>query len=73
MEATPRNRRERRHPEEVPRLAYTPEEAAAAVHLSRARIYELIADGSLPSVKIGKSRRIRHDDLVALLDNNDAA
>jgi excisionase family DNA binding protein len=42
----------------VDRLLYTPEEAALALGVSRCKVYELIADGSLFSVKIGRSRRI---------------
>jgi excisionase family DNA binding protein len=40
------------------RLLLTPVEAADALGLSRTRIYELMASGELPSVKIGRSRRI---------------
>lgn len=52
-----------------PRLAYTVEEAGEELSLSRSRIYELIASGDLASVKIGRSRRIRHEALVAYLDS----
>lgn len=34
------------------------EEAAFLASVSRAQIYALIADGQLPSLKIGRSRRI---------------
>ena len=50
------------------RLAYPPAEAAELLSLSRARLYQLIADGTIPSLKIGKSRRITHAALVAFLD-----
>lgn len=36
----------------------TAEQAAAELQIARRRIFEMIADGTLPSVKIGKSRRI---------------
>jgi excisionase family DNA binding protein len=39
-------------------LLLTPEQAAAELQIARRRIFEMIADGTLPSVKIGKSRRI---------------
>jgi excisionase family DNA binding protein len=39
-------------------LLLTPEEAAAELRIARRRIFEMIGDGTLPSVKIGKSRRI---------------
>ena len=49
------------------RLAYSPSEAAELLGLSRARVYELMASGDLPSLRIGRSRRIRHEALVAFL------
>lgn len=39
-------------------LLYRPEEAAEVLSLSRATVYELLSSGSLPSIKIGRSRRI---------------
>jgi len=39
-------------------VAWTPEEAAEALGIGRTQIYELIANGALKSVKIGRSRRI---------------
>lgn len=39
-------------------MLLTPEQAAAELQIARRRIFGLIADGTLPSVKIGKSRRI---------------
>ena len=38
-------------------------EAANQLGISRAKLYELIADGTIPAVKIGGCRRIRMDDL----------
>lgn len=35
-----------------------PAEAADAIGISRSKIYELIASGSIPSVSVGKSRRV---------------
>ena len=43
------------------------EQAADRLKISRAHTYELIRTGSLPSVKIGRSRRIRESDLVAFI------
>ena len=34
------------------------EEVAEAIGLSRAKVYELLTEGRIPSVKIGRSRRI---------------
>jgi excisionase family DNA binding protein len=38
-------------------------EAANQLGISRAKLYELIADGTIPAVKIGGCRRIRLCDL----------
>ncbi len=35
--------------------------------VSRAKIYELMASGELPSVRVGGSRRIRAEDLDAFV------
>lgn len=43
-------------------------EAAAALGLSRAKVYELIKRGALPSVRIDGSRRVRASDLRAYVD-----
>jgi excisionase family DNA binding protein len=40
------------------KLLLTPEEAAAMLSVGRTRVYELIAQGELFSVRIGASRRI---------------
>ncbi|MFN2557782.1 MAG: helix-turn-helix domain-containing protein [Nitriliruptorales bacterium] len=37
--------------------------AAKRLALSRSKLYELIADGELPTVRIGRARRIAHTDL----------
>jgi excisionase family DNA binding protein len=46
-------------------LLYKPEQAAAALGVGRSTVFELIADGSLPSVKIGRSRRVPRTALEA--------
>jgi len=38
---------------------------AECLRVSRTRVFELLASGVLPSVKIGKVRRVRWVDLVA--------
>ncbi|MFF5496358.1 helix-turn-helix domain-containing protein [Streptomyces aquilus] len=47
----------------VDRLLYTPEEAAEALAIGRSTLYELMADGVLTYIKLGRSRRIRRTDL----------
>lgn len=44
-------------------------EAAAQLGISRAKLYELLSDGSLPSVRVDGCRRIRRDDLLAFVEN----
>ena len=56
--------------EAVERLAYTTFEAAAAVGVSRAHIYNEMARGNLPSVALGRTRRIMRDDLLAWCQRN---
>lgn len=49
------------------RLAYRVPEAADAIGISRAKAYELIASGELPSVRIGSSVRVPVEALRAWL------
>lgn len=39
-------------------MLLTPEETARTLHIARTRVYAMIAEGVLPSIKIGSSRRI---------------
>lgn len=45
-------------------------EAAEIVGLSRSKVYELLADGLLPSIRIGRTRRIDIADLDAFIDRH---
>ena len=47
----------------VDRLLYTPEEAAEALAIGRSTFYELMADGVVTYIKLGRLRRIRRTDL----------
>jgi excisionase family DNA binding protein len=40
------------------RLLLRVEEAAEVMGLSRAKVYELLTEGRIPSIKLGRSRRI---------------
>lgn len=51
--------------EPVSRLLYRVGEAAVALGLSRAKVYELISSGALRSVRIDGARRIKAVDLEA--------
>ncbi len=42
----------------IPRLLLTPVEAAAAIGISRTRIFALMSSGAVESVRVGRSRRI---------------
>jgi len=46
------------------KLFIKPKEAAEALCLGRSKIYELIADGTIPSVRIGKSIRVPVKELL---------
>lgn len=46
------------------RLFIKPKEAAGALCFGRSKIYELIADGTIPSVRIGKSIRVPIKELL---------
>ena len=47
------------------KLLLRPHEAAEALGLCRSKVYELIASGAIPSITIGKSRRIPLEALRA--------
>lgn len=47
----------------VERLLYRPAEAADSIGVSRSRMYELIASGEVPSVRVGRTLRVPVDAL----------
>lgn len=47
----------------------TPKAAAEILCVSRSKLYQLIGEGALPSVRIDGSRRIDTTDLQAFVDN----
>ena len=47
------------------RLLLTVEEAADCLGVGRTYMFHLIGEGLVPSVRVGKLRRIRPDDLEA--------
>lgn len=55
------------------KLAFSVEEAADIIGISRRTIYELIRTGDLGSVKIGSRRLIRQSDITRFLDGLEAA
>ena len=60
--------------EEIPPLLFTPEEAARFLRVGRHRVFDLIRQRELRSVKVGTSRRISARalvDYVASLEGSD--
>lgn len=53
---------------DTPRLAYSVDEAADMIGISRRSIYELLRSGQLRSVKIGARRLVRRSDLDTFLE-----
>lgn len=49
------------------KLAYTVEEAAELLSLSRAQVYRLIETETLPTVTVGRARRITYAQLDAFV------
>jgi len=47
------------------KLLLRPTEAAEVIGLGRSKMYELLAKGIVPSIRIGKSVRVPVDDLRA--------
>jgi excisionase family DNA binding protein len=51
-------------------------ETARLLHISEGKLYQLLDDGTIPSVRIGRRRLIRHStlvDVVAQLERDGAA
>lgn len=51
------------------RLLYRVSDVAACLSLSRTKVYELVRSGTLPSVRIGGTRRVRGADLTAYVES----
>jgi excisionase family DNA binding protein len=52
------------------RLALTPEEAAQAIGIGRTKIYELLANGRIRSVKVGRRLVVPMSAIDAFLAGN---
>jgi excisionase family DNA binding protein len=50
------------------RLLLRPAEAAEAIGVGRSKIYELLATGELPSIRVGSSVRVPLDQLREWID-----
>jgi excisionase family DNA binding protein len=49
-------------------LLLRPEDAAKALGLGRSKMYALLADGTIPSVRVGTSLRVPSEALKAWVD-----
>ena len=58
------------HP--IPKLLLTLPEAGRVLAISRSKMYDLLNSGDLPSVHIGRSRRVRMSDVEAFVKNGGA-
>jgi len=47
----------------------TPKEVGQLLKLGKTKVHYLLASGEIPSIKIGKNRRIRESDLIIFLDS----
>jgi excisionase family DNA binding protein len=56
-------REETRKPEDLAPLLLTVDEAAQLIRISRSKLYELLQRREIPSIAIGRSRRIPADGL----------
>jgi excisionase family DNA binding protein len=54
------------HTDTIPRHAYSLEEAARSISLSRRALYNLIEAGALRTVKLGRRRIVPRDELERL-------
>ena len=57
----------------VERILYRPVEAAEAIGISRARLYELMNSGEIPSVRVGNVKRVPVDKLREWVDRQSGA
>jgi excisionase family DNA binding protein len=51
-------------------LAHRPRDITELTGYSRAFVYQLISDGKLPHIRVGRSVRVMHTDLMAFLDQH---
>lgn len=51
----------------LPRYAYHPREVAEMIGVSERYVVGLIDSGDLPSIPLGKGRKILHEDLMTFL------
>jgi excisionase family DNA binding protein len=57
----------------VDKVLLKPEEVAQMLALGRSTVYELIATGALPSIRVGKVIRVRREDLQRWVESTRSA
>ncbi len=60
-------RQDNHRPKEAP-LLLRAEEAAHLLNVGRSTVFEMLADGTLPAVRFGRSVRVRRHDIDALIE-----
>jgi excisionase family DNA binding protein len=53
---------------EAHRALFSPDEAAAYLGVGKTQMYELLRDGTIPSFKINRLRKVRRADLDSFID-----
>jgi len=56
----------------IEKLLYAPEDAARLLAISRSTVYNLMNDGKLKSIHIGRSRRIHIEELYRFVKDLEA-
>ena len=69
MERKPELERDR---EREPPILLKAEQVCSIVNLGRSKVYELIATRQIPSISIGRSRRVLREDLMAWIEKQRA-
>lgn len=54
-------------------ILYRPEDAARALNIGRSKLFELLATGQIPSVQIGRARRVSRRALEDFATRMEAA
>jgi excisionase family DNA binding protein len=71
MERKPELERDREREREQPILLKA-EQVCSIVNLGRSKVYELIATRQIPSISIGRSRRVLREDLMVWIEKQRA-
>ena len=63
-----RNREKEREREREQPILLTPAQVCQLVNLGRSKIYELLASQQIPSISVGRSRRVLRKDLMSWIE-----